>query len=61
MKIRGSITLNLTLYLFDSTWFYSYLSVCVFKEEEGGGEGHEDEKEKDEGWIKDSQIKEAEA
>ena len=25
------------------------------------GEGHEDEKEKDEGWIKDSQIKEAEA
>lgn len=59
LKIRGNITLNLTLCLFDSPWFYSYLCVCVFKEEKKEGEGHEGEE--DEGWIKGSQIQEAEA
>lgn len=37
LKIRGNITLNLTLYSFDSTWFYSYLCVCVFKEKRKEG------------------------
>ena len=32
------------------------MCACLKKKREEG-EGHEDEKEKDEGWIKDSQIK----